>query len=468
MAYDPERDRYAVVFARDDDIPGEREIFLQIVSGDGVRANLNPALPAAADQLSTVGDDTAAFKAARPDVAYRPDLDGAGAGDAWIVACDGDDTTDEVFNVFARRVPAQTAGPLFCLIFPPCEEPVSTMGATGDGTDPSVAVVPGGEDFVVAWEGTTTGTDPEVFARRMAATTGAVGGQTAVTANADDFTLADPSLTANTAINELLVAYRSASAENGSEGTEVNVQRLDLGLGQVGTNDQQVSSAGGPGSGGLFATAAPAAAYARRPPAVPRDLGRQRHRPSGPLRRRAGGPGDGPGRGGQRGRAAGLRRSPASASTTTRTSCRWRRRPRPTRRQAAGCRSGGADGPPMADNHFEEFGRQVGENFDVDGDGALVPADCNDANAGIRPGAAEVFDNGVDEDCSGADLENPDRDGDGSARPADCNDANAAIRPGAARSPTTASTRTARTGRGGRAWPRASSGSSRSSRGSRG
>ena len=43
-----------------------------------------------------------------------------------------------------------------------------------------------------------------------------------------------------------------------------------------------------------------------------------------------------------------------------------------------------------------------------------------------------MFDNGVDEDCSGADAENPDRDADGAARPGDCNDANAAIRPGAA------------------------------------
>ncbi len=91
-----------------------------------------------------------------------------------------------------------------------------------------------------------------------------------------------------------------------------------------------------------------------------------------------------------------------------------------------------ADGPPLADNEFELFGRQVGENFDRDGDGSLVPADCNDANPAIRPGANDVFDNGIDEDCAGGDAQNPDRDGDGSPRPQDCNDANPKIRPGIA------------------------------------
>ena len=66
--------------------------------------------------------------------------------------------------------------------------------------------------------------------------------------------------------------------------------------------------------------------------------------------------------------------------------------------------------PPLADNEFELYGRPIGENFDRDGDGSPVPADCNDGNAGIRPGAADVPDNGVDEDCSGADTINLDRD----------------------------------------------------------
>jgi Ca2+-binding RTX toxin-like protein len=67
---------------------------------------------------------------------------------------------------------------------------------------------------------------------------------------------------------------------------------------------------------------------------------------------------------------------------------------------------------------------------DVDGDGVSKPSDCNDDNAAIRPGAVDIAENGVDEDCSGADAVNLDRDGDGFLRPSDCNDADARIHPG--------------------------------------
>lgn len=44
------------------------------------------------------------------------------------------------------------------------------------------------------------------------------------------------------------------------------------------------------------------------------------------------------------------------------------------------------------------------ERVDADGDGVPTPLDCDDTNAAIRPEAAEVPGNGIDEDCSGADL----------------------------------------------------------------
>jgi hypothetical protein len=68
---------------------------------------------------------------------------------------------------------------------------------------------------------------------------------------------------------------------------------------------------------------------------------------------------------------------------------------------------------------------------DRDGDGFPADGDCDDARTDVHPGAADVADNGIDEDCSGSDAVNFDRDGDGYNRPQDCDDAEAHINPGA-------------------------------------
>jgi hypothetical protein len=44
---------------------------------------------------------------------------------------------------------------------------------------------------------------------------------------------------------------------------------------------------------------------------------------------------------------------------------------------------------------------------DADGDGSPDSQDCNDSNAAVAPGKPEIRDNGVDEDCDGADAKTP-------------------------------------------------------------
>jgi hypothetical protein len=90
----------------------------------------------------------------------------------------------------------------------------------------------------------------------------------------------------------------------------------------------------------------------------------------------------------------------------------------------------GAD-TDVALNDFVDILAECERGSDGDRDGFSSAVDCNDGAANIFPGAPEVFDNGVDENCDGRDNPNLDRDRDGFPQPADCDDGNAAIRPGA-------------------------------------
>lgn len=69
---------------------------------------------------------------------------------------------------------------------------------------------------------------------------------------------------------------------------------------------------------------------------------------------------------------------------------------------------------------------------DQDGDGYDATADCDDTNPSVHPGAPELCDNDIDEDCDGQDAPcTADGDGDGYPPPGDCDDAKASVHPGA-------------------------------------
>jgi MYXO-CTERM domain-containing protein len=88
-----------------------------------------------------------------------------------------------------------------------------------------------------------------------------------------------------------------------------------------------------------------------------------------------------------------------------------------------------------ADGSISDIGAYGGAGADIDdadGDGYASPIDCDDTDASIHPGALEVIDDGIDQDCDGADL-TADADADGHISEAtggdDCDDTDATVNP---------------------------------------
>jgi hypothetical protein len=425
VAYDFERDRYAVVYTRK--FFSSRQVFIQLVSANGSLLKSDGTAGAGAVLMSSVGADATRGVLDGLALTYRPDASGDSVpGDRWVAAYSGDELADDDFDIMVSAMNAATG------LFVGFDKIVNDASGVNEFS-PTLAPIPNSDEIAVAWQGSLNVSDVEVFARRVSPALTTSGAQQKITATGGPVNFASaPRIAADPEHGQLLVAYQANKTD--ADGTEIHVQRLNPDLGQIGIDDQQLSSAGPPGSGSAFSANLPAAAYL---PNLDRFLvtwiGNDTGRPGLSDDERevmgtaldANGVEDAPedftiSRMGVDNDEDAAPFGAANVAANTQTG-RW-----------LSVWSSDDGRPPLADNEFELFGRAVGENFDRDGDGVAVPQDCDDGNAAIHPGANDAFDDGIDQDCSGTDAQNPDRDADGAARPADCDDANPFIKPGAA------------------------------------
>jgi hypothetical protein len=425
IAYDPERDRYIVGFTRPTNSSGI-EVFLQFLSATGAPLKRDGSAGTDAFDASSVGisGDPERGVLGSPDIAYVPDANGDDApGDRWVLTYSGDDANVSQFRTMVSSFRAANGAFLG-------EEPISS-DSTINAFDPVLADIPGTDEVAVAWFGALAPNAFEIFASRVPPSLEPADPQRRISAAADALhNSSSPAIAADAEHGQLVVAF---SRSQGAEGNEIYVQRLNFQLDQIGADDEQLTVSGPAGSGSAFSAGLPAIAYM---PSLDRYLvtwvGNDNDRAglANNEREVSGTVIDANGVEGtpqdfvisHMGEDGKLLASPFEARAAANTkSGRWL--PIWTSDDARA---------PLADDESELWGRLVGEDFDGDRDGVPVPQDCDDAKAAIHPGATDVVDNGIDENCDGADAENPDRDGDRSDRPADCDDANPFIHPGAA------------------------------------
>lgn len=98
--------------------------------------------------------------------------------------------------------------------------------------------------------------------------------------------------------------------------------------------------------------------------------------------------------------------------------------------------SGQPSNEPAGEPGTEPSNEPSSDPNDIDGDGyTSANGDCNDYNPDVNPGAYDIPDDGIDQDCNGIDAtggsSGTDSDGDGYNSSVDCNDYNPGIYPGA-------------------------------------
>lgn len=400
---------------------GQREVMAQAVTATGV-ALLNPFRMSNTDEDKN--DPVDADFAADPAIAYDPERDQFRF--VWV----SDSEIEGQNEVRTQRVSSNLTTLLG-------EVDVSSTASTGDANEPEVAFLPGQDGWIVVWEEPLGLAGTEIVSRRLSLNSTNLGSDLTVSTATGAASSLRPAVATHPGRDESLVSFIKNDVVG--EGAEVFVQRLGPGGGEIG-GDQRISTMGPPAnagygvSSGVRTTATYHAGLDRYfvtwagdndlPGLVDNEVERYGQALNA----------DAAEVGGDDFRistAGGDGNDNAAALDGVTIAV-------PNRRAWLHVWEGDDNRPPLADGEFELYGRFVGDDGDLDGH--VAPADCNDGNAAIHPGAVDVLDNAVDEDCSGADAVSPppvlapagvDADGDGFFAGQDCNDANGAIRPGA-------------------------------------
>lgn len=236
-------------------------------------ARLVPAagLPVAPEmRVSSAGPD------GDPDYdATDADVAALAAGGTWLVVWSGEDDDGAravgEFEIGGRLLDGATAAPLGP------DLRLSAMGTDGDdlvdARTPSVAASPATDEYLVAWSsdddaGGLVEGEQEIFVQRVDGTTGLqTGGDDVRISEAGglgdaSFDATDPAVAWVTSTGEWIVAWTADTSAgdlvNGE--TEVYVQRLDAGGGEVGDDDVRVSDMGSLDGDPVYDAADPAVA----------------------------------------------------------------------------------------------------------------------------------------------------------------------------------------------------------------
>jgi hypothetical protein len=262
VAYNPRANEFLVAWQGDDTTDEEYEIHAQRVSAAGAELGTND------QRVSDLGPDASAlFQALEPSVAYSRQAD------EYLVAFAGDDNTaplvDDELEIFAQRLNGAGAE------VGTNDQRISDMGPDGnaafDASAPDVSHNLQTNEYVVAWQGDdTTDEETEIHVQRVGAVGAEVGtnDQRISDLGPDGsalFQASRPAVAYNERENEMLVAFAGDdnTAPLVDDELEIFAQRLNGAGAEVGTNDQRISDIG-PDGNAAFDAMAPDAAYDRR------------------------------------------------------------------------------------------------------------------------------------------------------------------------------------------------------------